>query len=154
MVYIYLLIAIIAEVIGTSALKASDGFTKSIPNVIVVIGYGLAFYFLSLVLRSIPVGVTYAIWSGVEVDERDEDGSCCCCCCCCVLVWFCDPSGSTINCPVILGAWYLQKYWNTPAWSALDVIVPFCCGAKTLSILYDPSINVNEWLSPPKSSRS
>jgi len=48
-------------------LKASDGFTKSIPNVIVVIGYGLAFYFLSLVLRSIPVGVTYAIWSGVGI---------------------------------------------------------------------------------------
>ena len=67
MAYIYLLIAIIAEVAGTSALKASDGFTKSIPNVIVVIGYGLAFYFLSLVLRNIPVGVTYAIWSGVGI---------------------------------------------------------------------------------------
>ena len=67
MAYIYLLIAIIAEVVGTSALKASDGFTKWIPNIIVVIGYGLAFYFLSLVLRSIPVGVTYAIWSGLGI---------------------------------------------------------------------------------------
>jgi len=67
MVYVYLLIAIIAEVVGTSALKASDGFTKWIPNVIVAIGYGLAFYFLSLVLRTIPVGVTYAIWSGLGI---------------------------------------------------------------------------------------
>jgi len=65
--YIYLLIAIIAEVVGTSALKASDGFTKWIPSVIVVIGYGIAFYFLSLVLRSIPVGVAYAIWSGLGI---------------------------------------------------------------------------------------
>lgn len=67
MSYIYLLIAIIAEVVGTSALKASDGFTKWIPNLIVAIGYGLAFYFLSLVLRSIPVGITYAIWSGLGI---------------------------------------------------------------------------------------
>jgi len=67
MAYIYLLIAIVAEVIGTSALKASDGFTKWIPNIIVVVGYGLAFYFLSLVLRSIPVGVVYAIWSGLGI---------------------------------------------------------------------------------------
>jgi small multidrug resistance pump len=67
MEYIYLLIAIVAEVVGTSALKASDGFTKWIPNVIVVVGYGLAFYFLSLVLRSIPVGVAYAIWSGLGI---------------------------------------------------------------------------------------
>jgi small multidrug resistance pump len=67
MAYLYLFIAIIAEVVGTSALKASDGFTKWIPNVIIVIGYGLAFYFLSLVLRSIPVGVAYAIWSGLGI---------------------------------------------------------------------------------------
>jgi len=67
MAYIYLLIAIIAEVVGTSALKASDGFTKWTPNIIVAIGYGFAFYFLSLVLRSIPVGVTYAIWSGLGI---------------------------------------------------------------------------------------
>jgi len=67
MAYIYLLLAIVAEVVGTSALKASDGFTKWIPNGIVVVGYGVAFYFLSLVLRSIPVGVTYAIWSGLGI---------------------------------------------------------------------------------------
>ena len=67
MAYIYLLLAIIAEVVGTSALKASDGFKNWIPNVIVIVGYGLAFYFLSLVLKSIPVGVAYAIWSGLGI---------------------------------------------------------------------------------------
>jgi len=67
MAYVYLLVAIIAEVVGTSALKASDGFKKWIPNVIVIVGYGLAFYFLSLVLKTIPVGVAYAIWSGLGI---------------------------------------------------------------------------------------
>ena len=67
MAHIYLLLAIIAEVVGTSALKASDGFKNWIPNVIVAAGYGLAFYFLSLVLKSIPVGVAYAIWSGLGI---------------------------------------------------------------------------------------
>ena len=67
MAHIYLLLAIIAEVVGTSALKASDGFTKWIPNVIVIVGYGFAFYFLSLVLKSIPMGVAYAIWSGLGI---------------------------------------------------------------------------------------
>jgi small multidrug resistance pump len=67
MPYLYLAIAIVAEVIGTSALKASEGFTRPWPSVVVVAGYGVAFYFLSLALRTIPVGVTYAIWSGVGV---------------------------------------------------------------------------------------
>jgi len=67
MAYVYLLVAIIAEVVGTSALKASDGFKNWIPNVIVIVGYGLAFYFLSLVLKTIPVGVAYAIWSGLGI---------------------------------------------------------------------------------------
>ena len=67
MAYIYLLLAIISEVVGTSALKASDGFKNWVPNVIVIVGYGLAFYFLSLVLKSIPVGVAYAIWSGLGI---------------------------------------------------------------------------------------
>ena len=53
------------EVIGTTALKASDGFSRVGPSVIVVIGYAIAFYFLALVLRTIPLGVTYAIWSGL-----------------------------------------------------------------------------------------
>ena len=63
----YLGLAIVAEVIATSALKASVGFSRPGPSAFVVIGYGIAFYFLSLTLQSIPVGVTYAIWSGVGV---------------------------------------------------------------------------------------
>lgn len=65
--YLYLAIAIIAEVVATSALKASDEFTKVTPSVVVVIGYGVAFYCLSLVLKTIPVGVAYAIWSGLGI---------------------------------------------------------------------------------------
>ncbi len=67
MAYLYLAVAIIAEVIATSALKASEEFTKLLPSAIVVIGYGLAFYFMTLVLRTIPLGITYAIWSGVGI---------------------------------------------------------------------------------------
>ncbi|MDJ0910977.1 MAG: multidrug efflux SMR transporter [Woeseiaceae bacterium] len=67
MAYTILFIAIIAEVIGTSALKISDGFTKLVPSLVVVVGYGFAFYFLSIVLRSIPVGIAYAIWAGVGI---------------------------------------------------------------------------------------
>ncbi len=63
--YVYLTIAIIAEVIATGALKSSDGFTSLVPSIVVVIGYGVAFYFLSLVLKSIPIGVAYAIWAGL-----------------------------------------------------------------------------------------
>ena len=67
MAYSYLAIAIIAEVIATSALKASEEFTKVVPSLIVVIGYGATFYFLTLVLRTIPVGVAYAIWAGLGI---------------------------------------------------------------------------------------
>lgn len=62
-----LLIAIVSEVVATSALKASDGFTRLGPSVLVVVGYGAAFYFLSLTLRILPVGVAYALWSGIGV---------------------------------------------------------------------------------------
>lgn len=65
--YLYLAIAIIAEVIGTSALKASEGFTQFWPSVIVIVGYVTAFYFLSLVLKTISVGVAYALWAGVGI---------------------------------------------------------------------------------------
>jgi small multidrug resistance pump len=64
---VYLAIAILAEVVATSALKATDGFTVWQPTLIVVLGYGVSFYFLSLALRTIPVGVAYAIWSGVGI---------------------------------------------------------------------------------------
>ena len=65
--WLYLLVAIVAEVIATSALTASQGFSRLLPSVIVVTGYAIAFYFLSLTLRSIPVGIAYAVWSGVGV---------------------------------------------------------------------------------------
>jgi len=65
--YVYLAIAILAEVVGTSALKSAGGFTRLVPSLIVMAGYGTAFFFLSLVLRTIPIGVAYAIWSGVGV---------------------------------------------------------------------------------------
>jgi small multidrug resistance pump len=57
--------AIVAEVIATSALKASDGFSRLIPSLITVVGYAIAFYLLALTLRTMPVGIAYAIWSGV-----------------------------------------------------------------------------------------
>lgn len=65
--WVYLSLAIVCEVIATSALKAAEGFTRPGPALIVVAGYVVAFYFLSLTLRSIPVGVAYAIWSGVGI---------------------------------------------------------------------------------------
>lgn len=61
--WLFLVIAIVGEVIATSALKSSEGFTKLAPSAVVIIGYGIAFYFLSLVLKSIPVGVAYAVWA-------------------------------------------------------------------------------------------
>ena len=67
MAYIYLAIAVIAEVVGTSALKASAEFTKLYPSLLVVVGYCVAFYFMTLVLRTIPIGITYAVWSGVGI---------------------------------------------------------------------------------------
>ncbi|RDI57847.1 small multidrug resistance pump [Microvirga subterranea] len=65
--YAYLLAAILCEVIATSALKAAEGFTRLGPSLVVVIGYGLAFYCLSLTLRTIPVGIAYALWSGIGI---------------------------------------------------------------------------------------
>jgi small multidrug resistance pump len=67
MQWIFLAFAIVAEVIATTALRSTDGFTRVAPSLIVVVGYATSFYFLSLTLRSIPMGVTYAIWSGVGI---------------------------------------------------------------------------------------
>ena len=67
MAYLYLAIAIIAEVVATSALKASVEFTKLFPSLIVVAGYGISFYFMTLVLRTLPIGITYAVWSGFGI---------------------------------------------------------------------------------------
>ena len=65
--WLFLGIAIVAEVTATSALKASEGFSRLWPSAVVVLGYGVAFYFLSLTLRTVPVGVAYVIWSGLGV---------------------------------------------------------------------------------------
>ncbi|VXA55179.1 MULTISPECIES: DMT family transporter [Acinetobacter] len=65
--WIILFIAIAAEVIATSALKSSEGFTKPVASIVVVVGYVIAFYCLSLTLKTIPVGIAYAIWSGVGI---------------------------------------------------------------------------------------
>lgn len=63
--YLLLMIAIISEVIATLSLKASDGFSQLLPSIIVVIGYAIAFYCLSIVVQSLPLGLTYAIWTGL-----------------------------------------------------------------------------------------
>jgi small multidrug resistance pump len=65
--YLWLAVAIIAEVIGTSALRASAGFTRLAPSLVVAAGYSVAFYCLSLTLKTMPVGIVYAIWSGVGI---------------------------------------------------------------------------------------
>lgn len=66
-VWLLLGVSILAETVGTSALRASEGFTKTVPSIVVVLGYGVAFYFLSQTLGKIPVGVAYAIWSGLGI---------------------------------------------------------------------------------------
>lgn len=65
--WLFLSLAIVSEVVATSALKASHGFTQLWPSLVVIAGYALAFFFLSLTLRTMPVGVAYAIWSGVGI---------------------------------------------------------------------------------------
>ncbi len=65
--YIYLTIAIILEVIATSSMKALDGFNKPIPLLLVVLGYPISLFLLSLVVKTVPVGVAYAIWSGMGI---------------------------------------------------------------------------------------
>ena len=65
--YIYLIVAVVAETIGTSALQASQQFTKLAPSVLTIVGYAVSFYFMSLTLRFMPVGIVYAIWSGLGI---------------------------------------------------------------------------------------
>ncbi|MBB1427313.1 multidrug efflux SMR transporter [Shewanella sp. SG44-2] len=65
--WIFLSVAILTEVVATSALKASDGFSKLAPSIVVVVGYVLSFYFLSLALKGIPVGIAYATWAGLGI---------------------------------------------------------------------------------------
>ncbi|MBE0704421.1 DMT family transporter [Afipia felis] len=89
MTYLYLIMAIIFEVIGTAALQASEQFTRPKPLILTALGYMAAFYFLSLVLRTMPVGIAYAIWSGLGVVLITLVG----------LVWF----GQRLDMPAILG---------------------------------------------------
>lgn len=65
--WLFLAVAIVGEVVATSALKSSEGFSRLVPSVIVIAGYSIAFYCLSLALRSIPVGIAYAIWAGLGI---------------------------------------------------------------------------------------
>jgi small multidrug resistance pump len=65
--WIFLSLAIIAEVIATTSLKASENFTRPGPTALVAVGYAIAFYFLSLTLKSLPIGIAYAVWSGVGI---------------------------------------------------------------------------------------
>ncbi|AXT34140.1 QacE family quaternary ammonium compound efflux SMR transporter [Phaeobacter sp. LSS9] len=65
--YLYLVLAVVAETIGTTALQASQQFTRLGPSILVVVGYGLAFYLMALTLRHMPVGIVYAIWSGLGI---------------------------------------------------------------------------------------
>lgn len=65
--WILLFVAIVSEVTATTSLKLSDGFTRLVPSIVVVLGYGISFYCLAITLRSIPVGIVYAIWSGIGI---------------------------------------------------------------------------------------
>lgn len=65
--FVYLVIAIVFEVLATTALKQTEGFTRLWPSLLTIIGYGFAFYFLSLPLRTMPLGVVYAVWSGAGI---------------------------------------------------------------------------------------
>lgn len=65
--YLYLILAVAAETIGTTALQASHQFTRLVPSVLVVAGYAISFYLLALVLKAMPVGIVYAIWSGLGI---------------------------------------------------------------------------------------
>lgn len=89
MVYVYLGLAIVAEVIATSALKASNEFTRLWPSVLVLVGYATAFYMLTLVLRTLPVGIAYAFWAGLGIVLITLIG---------ILVY-----GETLDLPAILG---------------------------------------------------
>jgi len=94
MPYLFLFLAIISEVIGTTALNASQQFTRLVPSLITVAGYGLAFYFFSFSLKAIPMGVAYAIWGGVGI----------------VLV-------------TLIGFFYLKQRLDLPALAGIGLIV-------------------------------
>lgn len=92
--YLLLGISILSEVVATSALRASEGFTRLVPSVIVVVGYGTAFFVLSHVLKALPLGLTYAVWSGV---------------------------GTTLT--VLIGWWYFRDTIDAVALAGIVIIV-------------------------------
>ncbi len=65
--WLYLLLAIVAEIVATLALKSTEGFTRLWPSLVSIVGYAVAFYLLSLTMKTIPIGISYAIWSGVGI---------------------------------------------------------------------------------------
>ena len=65
--YIYLFFAVIGEIIGTTNLKSTNNFTQIVPSIYVIFGYGVAFYFMMLAMKTIPVATTYSIWSGIGI---------------------------------------------------------------------------------------
>jgi small multidrug resistance pump len=65
--YIYLFFAVIGEIIGTTNLKSTNNFTQIVPSIYVIVGYGVAFYFMMLAMKTIPVATTYSIWSGIGI---------------------------------------------------------------------------------------
>ena len=87
--WLFLSIAIVSEVLATSALKSSNGFTRLWPSIVVIAGYAVAFFFLSLTLRTIPVGIAYAIWSGAGIVLVT------------LIAWF--TLGQMLDSPAILG---------------------------------------------------
>jgi len=87
--YAALAVAIVAEVIATSALKATEGFTRFWPSVVTVLGYAVAFFFLSIALRTVPTGIAYAIWSGIGIVLISAVG----------WIWF----RQTLDAPAMLG---------------------------------------------------
>lgn len=91
--WIFLSIAIVSEVIATTSLKAAEGFTHVWPSCLVVVGYAIAFYFLSLTLKTIPVGVVYAIWSGAGIAIIT------------LVAWL--IYGQTLNAPSIVGVLFI-----------------------------------------------
>lgn len=89
MTFVYLVTAIVLEVIGTCALQASEQFTRPRPLILTALGYAASFYFLSLVLRTMPVGIAYAIWSGLGIVLITLVG----------LIWF----GQKLDMPAVVG---------------------------------------------------
>lgn len=87
--WILLAIAIVSEIIATSALKASESFTRPWPSMVTIVGYGISFYFLAAALRTLPIGVAYAIWSGVGISLLALIG----------VIWF----GQRLDLPAIVG---------------------------------------------------